>query len=260
MTKALLVMMVVLLLGAAHAASAQDVSPVRLVREQDLQLTPAQEDDLTRWIDDVRSYHAWYERYRNRVSRNIFGFIDDRRMIPPVLEWLPARCELAADFVPRPAGPLAEGCDLLSFYESNVSLAPSTRPALLAQKQNEQDPHSSFWKHLHLDAGWTSLDYRLQAYGVVGVHVTLPELAKRVQIYLPPGFLLLSVPDGRGGRTLEPAATVGVSIKMFGFAFPQNKAGTAYFNIAKAYVVNQSTASQGNSSVDLVGLSFAWGQ
>ena len=100
----------------------------------------------------------------------------------------------------------------------------------------------------------------MQTYGLVGVHVTLPEIAKRVQIYLPPGFLLLSVPDGRGGRLFQPAATFGVSIKAFAFEFPQNRSGTACFNLAKAYVVNRASSVDTNGTVDLVGFSFAWGR
>jgi hypothetical protein len=257
MKKALLVMFA--LLGVTHA-QAQDVSNVRIVRDADLQLEAVQQRELTRWMEDVRHYRAWHDRHRNRISRNIFGVIGERRQIPTVVEWLPAKCDLLADFVPPPAGLLSEACDLLSFYRSNFTVEPAAQQALLTQKQNEQDPHSSFWKHLHLDAGWTSLDYRTQTYGLVGVHVTLPEIAKRIQIYLPPGFLLLSIPDGHGGRTLQPAATAGVSIKMFGFEFPQNRKGTVYFNLAKAFVFNQVSPTSTNSAVDLVGLSFAWGQ
>ena len=252
------------LLGASHAqaqdASAVPASPVQIIQELDIQLESGQRHDVTRWMEDVRDYASWYDRYRNRISRNIFGFVGDRRRMPPVLAWLPAKCDALADFVPPPAGVLADACRLLSVYRSNFTLDPGAQQALLAQKQHEQDPHASFWKHVHLDAGWGSLDYRTQTYGLVGVHVTLPEIAKRVQIYLPPGFLLLSVPDGHGGRQFEPAATVGVSIKMFGFEFPQHRFGTAYFNVAKAYVVNSGAAMSANAAVDLVGLSFAWGR
>jgi hypothetical protein len=274
MKKALLVTLA--LLGASHA-QAQDASAVRAntvqtntvqalqalqtVQELDIQLEPVERDEARRWMEDVRSYAAWYDRYRNRISRNIFGFIGERRQMPPVPGWLPAKCNLLANFDPPPSGPLSEACALLAFYRSNFTIAPGARQALLAQKQNEQDPHSSFWKHVHLDAGWGSLDYRTHTYGLVGVHVTLPEIAKRLQIYLPPGFLLLSIPDGHGGRTLQPAATVGASIRMFAFEFPKNSPGTAYFNLAKAFVINQSSSPTGtNAAVDLVGLSFAWGQ
>jgi hypothetical protein len=257
MKKALLVTLA--LLGASHA-QAQDASAVQIVQELDIRLDSVQRQDLTRWMEDVRAYASWYDRNRNRISRNIFGLVSDRPTMPPIPEWLSAKCEVLADFVPPPAGLLSDACDLLSFYRSNFTIAPAAQQARLAQKQNEQDPHASFWKHVHLDAGWGSLDYRTQTYGLVGVHVTLPEIAKRVQIYLPPGFLLLSVPDGHGGRQLEPAATVGVSIKMFGFEFPQNRFGTAYFNVAKAYVVNRAASLSSNAAVDLVGLSFAWGR
>jgi len=262
MKRALLVTLA--LLGASHAqaqdASAVPGNAVQIVQEVDIQLGPVQRDDVTRWMEDVRDYASWYGRYRNRISRNIFGFISDRRPMPPVPTWLRVKCDALAEFVPPPAGLLADACDLLSVYRSNFSIEPAAQQALLAQQQNEQEPHASFWKHVHLDAGWGSLDYRTQTYGLVGVHFTLPEIAKRVQIYLPPGFLLLSVPDGHGGRQFEPAATVGVSIKMFGFEFPQNRFGTAYFNVAKAYVVNRASSMSTNAAVDLVGLSFAWGR
>jgi hypothetical protein len=257
MRSALLVMLALL---APSPAQAQDADDVLLVKEHDIQLDGTQQQEVTQWMDDVREYRRWYGRYRNRIARNIFGFIGERRSIPAVPGWLPAKCVLFADFVPPPAGPLFDACDLLAYSRSNFTIDPRTQQALLTQKQNEQDPRSSFWKHLHLDAGWGSPDYRMRTYGVVGVHVTLPEIAQRVQVFLPPGFLLLSVPDGRGGREFQPAATIGVSIRMFNFEFPQSSPGTAHFNVAKAYFISQSSAMDANRSVDLVGLSFSWGR
>jgi hypothetical protein len=255
MTKALLVMLALLV---ASGAQAQDVGDVRIVSDQDIQLTDTQQRELKQWTKDVQNYRKWYERYRNRISYNAFGGGGERRQRPPVPEWLADKCDVLPEFTPRPDGPLPDACNLLAYYESGFTADPVTQQALLVQKQNEQDPHSSFWKHLHLDAGWTSLDYRLHTYGVVGMHITLPEIAKRVQIFLPPGFLLLSMPDGIGGREFQPAATIGVSIKMFPFEFPQGKAGMAYFTLAKAYLISRSSMAS-NPSVDLVGLSFSWG-
>ena len=257
MKKALLVMLALLGAPAAHA---QDAGDVLLVEERDIQLDSVQQREITRWMDDVRKYRTWSERYRNRISRNIFGLVGERRSMPSVPTWLPPKCVMLADFVPPPAGVLSDACDLLSYYESDFAVDPRAQQALLAQKQNEVDPHSSFWKHLHLDAGWGSPDYRMQTYGLVGVHVTLPEIAGRIQVFLPPGFLLLSVPDGHGGREFQPAATIGVSIRMFDFEFPQNKTATAHFNVAKAYFISHASTMTGNASVDLVGLSFSWGR
>ena len=170
--------------------------------------------------------------------------------MPTVPGWLPAKCVLLADFLPPPAGVLSDACDWLSYYWSNFTVDPRTQQTLVTQKQNERDPRSSFWKQLHLDAGWGSPDYRMRTFGLVGVHVTLPEIARRVQVFLPPGFLLLSVPDGRGGREFQPAATIGVSIRMFDFEFPHGSPGTAHFNVAKAYFISQAASMDANTSVD----------
>jgi len=254
--------LVLLALLVTSYAQAQDASEPRIVSDADIQLDAVQQQELKQWTENVRDYRKWYEHNRNRIARNYFGFTSGRKPIPPVPEWLPAKCDVMGDFVPTPRGALHDGCDLLSYYRSDFTIDPTVQQALQAQTRNEQDPHSSFWKHVHLDAGWSSLDYRMHTYGLVGVHVTLPELAKRVQIFLPPGFLLLSVPNGRGGREIQPAATIGVSIKMFQYEFPQGKQGTAFFNLAKAYVFNRQAAmaSSGNTAVDLVGLSFSWGR
>jgi hypothetical protein len=258
MTKALLVMIALLATSSAQAQDVGDVGDVRVVSDQDIQLSDSQRSELKQWTKEVESYRQWYEKNRNRVSYTAFGSGGERRKRPAIPEWLPGKCDLLADFAPRPDGPLPDGCNLLSYYQRDFTSDPAAQQALMAQKQNEQDPHSSFWKHVHLDAGWSSLDYRMHTYGVVGVHVTLPELAKRVQIFLPPGFLLLSIPDGRGGHDLQPAATIGVSIKMFRFDFPQGKEGMAYFNLAKAYLISRGSMAT-NPSVDLLGLSFSWG-
>jgi hypothetical protein len=252
-------LLVVLMLLAASSAHAQDLDHVAVVSDADLQLTSIEQRELEQWTGDVRNYEKWYQRNRNRISRNIFGIVTTRRQLPAVPDWLPATCDLLANFVPPPPGLLPAACDLLAYYDSDFTQDPAAQQAALTRQQNEQDPHSSFWKHVHLDAAWSSLDYRMHTYGLVGVHVTLPEIAKRIQVFLPPGFLLLSIPDGHGGRQVQPAATVGVSIKLFDFEFPQDKAGTVYFNLAKAYVLNHQ-ASMGDAAVDLMGLSFSWGR
>jgi hypothetical protein len=255
MKKALLVTLALLITSRAWA---QEASDVPVVREHDIALDAGEQRELRQWTDDVARYHRWYEQNRNRIAHDIFGFTSGRRELPPVPAWLAGKCDLLGYFDPRPVGELPAGCDLLSYYRNDFTEDPAAVQAALTQKQNEQDPHASFWKHVHLDAGWTSLDYRMHTYGLVGVHVTLPELAKRVQIFLPPGFLLLAVPDGRGGTSLQPAATIGVSVKMFAFEFPQGKNGTAYFNLAKAYLIDGASGIGGSAAVDLLGLSFAW--
>ena len=255
MKNALLVLLALLTASRAHA---QEASDARIVSDHDIELTASEGQQLERWTEDVRKYRTWYEHNRNRITHNVFGASGERRQRPDVPEWLPAKCDLLGAFDVRPQGTLAESCDLLSYYLSDFTADPVAQQTLITQKQNEQDPHSSFWKHVHLDAAWTSLDYRTHSYGVVGVHVTLPEIARRVQIFLPPGFLLLSIPDGAGGREFQPAATIGVSIKMFRFDFPQGKQGMAYFNLAKAYLINRGSMTA-NPSVDLLGLSFSWG-
>jgi hypothetical protein len=256
MKKALLVLLA--LLGASRA-HAQDAGDVLIVSDHDIELTAGEHKELKQWTEDVRKYRTWYEHNRNRITHNAFGYSGDRRQRPAVPEWLPAKCDLLGSFDAPPRGELAAGCDLLSYYLSDFTTDPVAQQTVITQKQNEQDPHSSFWKHVHLDAGWTSLDYRMHSYGLVGMHITLPEIAKRVQIFLPPGFLLLSIPDGVGGRELQPAATIGVSIKMFRFEFPQGKEGMAYFNLAKAYLISRGSMAT-NPSVDLLGLSFSWGR
>jgi len=256
MKKALLVLLALLGPSRAHA---QDATDLLIVSDHDIELTSSEQHELKQWTRAVHNYQTWYEHNRNRVTHNVFGLSGERRQPPDVPGWLPLKCDLLPSFDSPPRGELADGCNLLSYYLSDFTTDPVTQQVLVTQKQNEQDPHSSFWKHVHLDAGWTSLDYRSHSYGVVGMHITLPEIAKRVQIFLPPGFLLLSIPDGVGGRELQPAATLGVSIKMFRFQFPQGKEGMAYFNVAKAYLISHGSMSA-NPSVDLLGLSFSWGR
>lgn len=257
----IVVLVTLALLGASQVYAQDAASDVRIIDERDIQLDAAQARELTSWIRDVRAYRNWYETHRNRVVWTSLGNAATRKALPAVLDWLPEKCDVLAEFSPRPRGTLAEGCDWLSYYRSNFTVDPTTQQALQTQKQNEQDPHSAFWKHVHLDAGWTSMDPRYHTYGLVGMHLTLPELAKRIQIFIPPGFLLLSMPDGHGGREFQPAATIGVSIKMFRFEFPGNSPGTAYFNLAKAYVISQASPAPGTKGqVDLVGMSFSWGR
>ena len=60
--------------------------------------------------------------------------------------------------------------------------------------------------------GWRVFSY-------FGVHITPFDIKKRIYIWLPPGFSLISIPNG-DGRKLVPAYGAGLSFRWLDFRFP----------------------------------------
>jgi hypothetical protein len=122
--------------------------------------------------------------------------------------------------------------------------------------RNEQVEKSSFLSKLHIDTpyilaqsnGWG-------VFSIVGVHVTPFDIKKRVYIWLPPGFSLITIPNG-DGRRIVPGYGAGVSIRWFDFQFPgAAQPSTMYFNLSEFFIQDTSIPGVSNK-LTMVGLSF----
>jgi hypothetical protein len=113
-------------------------------------------------------------------------------------------------FVPDVAqhspNPLGAACRVMAGLEADPG-AETIRASTAATRAGaEKLVKDSFLTRVHIDGLWmtTSTDDRM--YGLVGSHISLVDVG-RVQFFEPPGLILLSVPDGRGGREIRTGYT-----------------------------------------------------
>jgi hypothetical protein len=79
------------------------------------------------------------------------------------------------------------------------------------------------------------------AFGVVGVHTTLP-VTKRMQVFLTPGAIVMRLPALTGGETWSAATDWGFSYRLFDFRMPAvGRPSTLHFNMARVWVLGTST-------------------
>ncbi len=90
------------------------------------------------------------------------------------------------------------------------AIRSSTNAARTAAEKIVKD---TFLTRVHLDGLWTSTSTDYRIYGLVGSHISLVDVG-RVQFFGPPGVILLSVPDGRGSRTIRAGYTWGMSVRL----------------------------------------------
>ena len=109
---------------------------------------------------------------------------------------------------------------------------------------------STFFERLHIDGLWTTTAVDGRSYGLIGSHLTLVDVG-RVQVFGPPGVLLLSVPDGKGSRRMELGYTWGVSVRLMDVRLFASRDMTLFLNLTKVWV------GRGGQAYDIVGFSIA---
>ena len=93
-----------------------------------------------------------------------------------------------------------------------------------------------------------------RSYGLIGSHLSLVDIG-RVQVFGPPGVMLLSVPDGRGSRRLELGYTWGVSVRLADMRLFGGREMTLFVNFTKVWV--ETGSATGRQAYDIVGFSVA---
>jgi hypothetical protein len=216
-------------------------------------LTPDQDRELTDWLRAMDKWQQYDEKWRNRPVHNGWGGIGERKPPPDAPVWLEAHCRSASearllDLEPR----VRRGCLLVDDPRAPVGSLPSAVQAAEAPPR-----HSSFLTRLHLDGGWTTSSTGQRLYGVIGAHFSLVDVG-RVQVFGPPGVILLSVPDAGGGRRMTIGYTWGISVRLTDMRVgAPSKNLTLFLNISKAWVSGLSNIAGGSRGFDLVGFSIA---
>ena len=202
-----------------------------------------------------------WQRYRakhdNRPARDAFGRIVPRRPPPVEPAWLASHCAAveALSVVDRPER-ISKACALL------VDPLPAAEVDLLqrqvAQEEAEaQEKYRSFLTRLHLDGAWVTTSSGPRAYGIVGFHMTLVDIG-RVQMFGPPGVILLSMPDGGGNRRMTLGYTWGLSVRLADLRVSSPTANLSLFlTMSKVWVNGDAGDPVMGGSAQIVGFSLA---
>jgi hypothetical protein len=154
------------------------------------------------------------KRWRNEPAHDAFGHIQRRTPMPAVPEWLDARCAaLPPDATSTLQSPVGAACRLLAGLAEDPVADALRASTTLARTNAEKLVKNSFFTRVHIDGLWTSTSTDVRMYGLFGAHISLVDVG-RVQFFGPPGVLVLSAPDGLGGRETRTGYTWGMSVRL----------------------------------------------
>ena len=247
------------LLSVARIATAQDVSsnaPPASPPSEIVALTPQQEDQLAIWLTALKNWQEYDKKWRNRPVRNGWGGIAERRPIPAAPEWLAGYCaSVAAAGLSGFEQRTEVACRVLDDPRSSFEAVP---PPLNVAPDQEKPRHTSFLSRLHFDGMWSTTSTNGRLYGIVGSHLSLVDIG-RIQLFGPPGVMLLTVPDGAGGRQMALGYTWGLSIRLGDVRIgAPTKNMTVFLNITKVFLGPTEGELAGSSrGYDIVGFSIA---
>jgi hypothetical protein len=246
------------LLGLASIAAAQNVSsnePPPNAPVEAAALTPQQDAQLTTWLSALKKWQQYDEKWRNRPVHNGWGGIAERRPTPDAPEWLAGYCaSVAAAGLSGFEERTEVACRVLDDPRSSFETVP---PPLSAPPDQETSRHSSFLSRLHFDGMWSTTSTNGRLYGIVGSHMSLVDIG-RIQLFGPPGVMLLTIPDGSGGRQMALGYTWGLSIRLGDVRMgAPTKNMTVFLNVSKVFLGPTEGTTASSRSYDIVGLSIA---
>lgn len=198
-------------------------------------LSPAQDRELEKWLSAMDKWQRYDAKWYNRPVHDGWGRPDARRQQPPDPPvWLEAYCTAAAVVVEVDERTM-KACRLLADPRAGNASLPT--PGKASRTDAEKPPkHSSFWTRVHLDGLWTTSPTGGRFYGIIGSHVSLVDVG-RLQVFGPPGVLLLSVPDGENSRRITLGYTWGVSLRLTDVRlFGPTKNMTLFLNVSKVWL------------------------
>jgi hypothetical protein len=241
--------------AAARQLAASDGPPPPATFEI-VPLTPDQEAQLTTWLTAVKKWQEYDEKWRNRPVHDGWGRIAERRPSPAAPGWLPVYCaSVAAAGLAGFEERTEIACRVLDDPRASFAAVP---PPMTARLDAEKPPpHSSFLTRLHFDGMWSTTSTNGRLYGIVGTHMSLVDIG-RIQLFGPPGVMLLTVPDGYGGRRVALGYTWGLSIRLGDVRMgAPTKNMTVFLNISKVFLGSADAAAGSSRGYDIVGFSIA---
>ena len=245
------------MLGVAGTAEGQRLSPSELppasAALELLPPSPDQERELTKWLSAMEKWQTYDAKWRNRPVHDGWARIAERKPPPAAPAWLEPHCaSAAATGMLRLDEHTMRVCRLLDDPRAKIAPVPSP-----AQADAEKPWRSSFLSRVHLDGLWTTTSTGSRFYGIIGSHVSLVDVG-RLQVFGPPGVLLLTVPDEHGGRQVALGYTWGLSVRLADVRInAPTRNLTLFLNVSKVWLGSGEGAGSAGRGFDIVGLSLA---
>jgi hypothetical protein len=209
--------------------------------------------ELNRWVTDFTAWQQWAAQWRGRRQPGLLTDFRARPQKPAPPSWLADRCLPVFDEEDR----LAEACARLAEWREEDLSAQIRQTRAVATTQQEEQPHTVWWEHIHVDVLWPALQMQNSIYGVIGMHVTTTA-AGRWQIFTAPGALLLNLPTRYGTRAWRVAANYGIGYRLLDFRLPGNRPAQLHVNMAKTWLLSDPGDLIAGRSLDLVGFSITF--
>ena len=77
-------------------------------------------------------------------------------------------------------------------------------------------------------------------------------------MFTAPGALLLNLPSYNGARTWKVAVNYGIGYRLVGFSFFGRRPAELHLNLAKTWIVSDTTDLVVSRSIDVVGFSITF--
>ncbi len=149
---------------------------------------------LDQWTRDFEEWQKWADQWLSRRQVGWWADFADRKKKPDPPAWLSDVCVILAGD-PQ----FTKGCDLLARWGEDIPTARTRLANTAAIQQRENPTKSAWWQHLHLDGLWGTTQSDISAFGLFGMHFTV-KVQGRLQVFIAPGILLVSVPGLYGSR------------------------------------------------------------
>ncbi len=203
---------------------------------------------LQQWVD---AYTRWTTRLEERRLLGAQAKVDPK---PDPPEWLSEDCRMVAV---DETGLWADACRLLADWKDDALTAQIRQDIAEARQQREAPTNTRWWQHVHLDALWPMTQSGSRVYGIVGTHATV-DVAGRLEVFIAPGAMVLTVPTGRGTRDWKVATDWGVTYRLADFTFPgSHRQGSLHLNLVTAWIFG-GPSNVVPSNISLAGFSFTF--
>jgi hypothetical protein len=231
--------------------------PVVLAAPPD-ELSAAEQRELDAWVKHMRQWQRDDKRWHNEPAHDPLGRILTRAPRPDPPSWLEGRCAMFTPPTIAALGePLGPACRILAGIDEDAAASAIRASTAASRSAAEKTVKDTFLTRVHLDGLWTSTSTDYRMYGLVGSHISLVDVG-RVQFFGPPGVILLSVPDGLGGREIRAGYTWGLSVRLSDVRlFAPTKNLTLFLSITKVWVNGPTTGQLPGGSFDIAGFSLA---
>jgi hypothetical protein len=222
--------------GSARAQDSQTATEIRF--------TEKQVSELKTWMSEDAKWEKWNKQWGNKVLSHPVR----HRPAPPA--WLAEECSQLIGG----EGLLVQACSHLKEISEDSNTA-YIRKAMAAQRKQQESSKTRFIERVHFGAGWPLMQVGAFKYGgLFESHVSIAHLG-RVGFNLP-GILILSMPDGNGGRLVKLGTDVTLSFRLGNFRVPGvRQAYVLHLNIANAWTDASAAALGFENRTSLVGLS-----